>query len=204
MTPLAWGLQTHLLMLDPETFRHAGGGRKGLFIVLRYVFIVAASYLVIFQHPDQTVSAGPALMIAVALASNVGLSMAPTNYLFAWYIEAPVMIADTLWVSWALHQTGASGQELFLLYFFVLFLATIGEKPVIALIGSTVVSAANLYFSNETSLLNSRDLLHVVFFYTVALFYGHVLGQIKSEPIQPPQHPPFPSQKAAGAGPARP
>ena len=120
-------------------------------------------------------------MIAVALASNVALSMAPTNYLFAWYIEAPVMIADTLWVSWALHQTGASGQELFLLYFFVLFLATIGEKPVIALIGSTVVSAANLYFSNETSLLNSRDLLHVVFFYTVALFYGHVLSQIKHE-----------------------
>ena len=38
-------------------FRHAGGGSKGLFVVLRYVFIVAASYLVIFQ--DQGRPSGP-------------------------------------------------------------------------------------------------------------------------------------------------
>ena len=66
-------------------------------------------------------------MIAIALASNVILSMLPQQYVFAWYVEAPVMIADTLWVSWALHPTGASGQELFLLYFFVLFLAGVGD-----------------------------------------------------------------------------
>ncbi|MGH7894537.1 MAG: sensor histidine kinase, partial [Candidatus Binatia bacterium] len=47
--------------------------------------------------------------------------------------------------------------------------------------GSTVVSLANLYFSDHVSLFESRDLLRVVFFYAVALFYGHVLGQIKHE-----------------------
>src|SRR5262249_44352842 len=61
-------------MLAPETFRHLGGGRKGLFIVLRYVFIVAASYLLIFQRPGDAVGPGPAIMIAVALTSNVALS----------------------------------------------------------------------------------------------------------------------------------
>jgi signal transduction histidine kinase len=168
-------------MLDAVTFRHAGGGRKGLFLVLRYVFIVAASYLVIFQNPGRAIGAGPALMIAIALASNVVLSMLPPHYVFAWYIEAPVMIADTLWVSWALHQTGASGQELFLLYFFVLFLAGIGDRPMLALVGSTAIGFANAVFSEHVSLLNSRDMLRVVFFYAVALFYGHVLGQIKQE-----------------------
>src|SRR5262245_19409897 len=108
---VAWALLLPR-MLESVTFRHAGGGRKGLFIVLRYVFIVAASYLLIFQDPGQAVSAGPATMIAIALASNVALSLLPAQYVFAWYIEAPVMIADTLWVSWALHQTGASSQEL--------------------------------------------------------------------------------------------
>jgi signal transduction histidine kinase len=168
-------------MVDSIGFRHAGGGRKGLFVVLRYVFIVAASYLVIFQNAGHAVSAGPALMIAIALASNVVLSILPPQYLFAWYIEAPVMIADTLWVSWALHQTGSSGRELFLLYFFVIFLAWVGERQWLALAGSTIVSLTNFYFSEHASVFHSRDLLRVVFFYTVALFYGHVLGQIKSE-----------------------
>jgi signal transduction histidine kinase len=167
-------------MTDSVAFRHAGGGRKGLFVVLRYVFIVAASYLVIFQN-SHPIGAGPALMIAIALASNVILSILPQEYVFAWYIEAPVMIADTLWVSWALHQTGSSGRELFLLYFFVIFLAWIGERQWLALAGSTLLSIANLYFSDHHSVWNSRDLLRVVFFYTVALFYGHVLGQIKTE-----------------------
>ena len=168
-------------MFDALGFRHAGGGRKGLFVVLRYVFIVAASYLVIFQDATPTVGAGPAVMIAAALASNVVLSMLPSQYVFAWYIEAPVMIADTLWVSWALYQTGATGHELFLLYFFVIFLAWVGERQWLALAASRAVSIANLWLSDSTSLLNSRDLLRVVFFYTVALFYGYVLGQIKHE-----------------------
>jgi len=164
-----------------DTFRHLGGGRKGLFIVLRYVFIVAASYLVIFQNPGAVVGPGPAVMIAVALASNVALSMLSPHYVFAWYIEAPVMVADTLWVSWALHQTGASSQELFLLYFFVLFLAGVGDKPILALVGSTVVGAANFYVTADPSAWTSRDLLRVVFFYSVALFYGHVMSQIRHE-----------------------
>ena len=178
---MAWGLLKRDLVIDPTGFRHAGGGRKGLFIVLRYVFIVAASYLVIFQDSVHAVGAGPALMIAIALASNVVLSIMPTQYVFAWYIEAPVMIADTLWVSWALHQTGSSGHELFLLYFFVIFLAWVGDRPWLALAGSTVVSVTNLYFSPHATVWNSRDLLRIIFFYTVALFYGYVLGQIKHE-----------------------
>jgi signal transduction histidine kinase len=168
-------------MMDPVGFRHAGGGRKGLFVVLRYVFIVAASYLVVFQDSGHAVSAGPALMIAIALASNVVLSILPQQYVFAWYIEAPVMVADTLWVSWALHQTGSTGVELFLLYFFVIFLAWVGERTWLALAGSTIVSLVNVYLSNHATVWNSRDLLRIVFFYTVALFYGYVLGQIKHE-----------------------
>ena len=178
---MACALHIFVQMLDPSAFRHAGGGRKGLFVVLRYVFIVAASYLVVFQDSRHAVSAAPALMIAIALASNVALSILPQEYVFAWYIEAPVMVADTLWVSWALHQTGSTGLELFLLYFFVIFLAWVGERVWLALGGSTVVSLVDLWASHHATVWNSRDLLRVVFFYTVALFYGYVLGQIKQE-----------------------
>ncbi len=170
-------------MFDYTGFRHLGGGRKGLFLVLRYLFIISASYLLIFQSPAPNFTAAHAGMIAVALASNVALSLVPQEFLFSWYVEAPVLIADTLWVSWALYSTGMSGQELFLLYFFVLFLAAIGESVSMVLLGSTLVSAANIYFTAHgvNAGWSTPQLLRIAFFFTVALFYGHVIGQIKRE-----------------------
>ena len=162
-------------------FRHLGGGRKGLFLLLRYLFIIAASYLLIFVAPTGSFEPTYGLMIAVALASNVALSFMRPETVFSWYVEAPVLIADTLWVSWALSSTGTIGQEFFLLYFFVLFIAAMGESIVMVLFGSTAVSIANIYFTADTPLWSSSHLLRVVFFYAVALFYGNVLSQIRRE-----------------------
>jgi signal transduction histidine kinase len=168
--------------LDGDGFRHLGGGRKGLFLVLRYLFIATAAYLIIFQTQHWPLPPAYALMVAVALGSNVALSLLPADLMFSWYVEAPVLIADTLWVSWALHSSGTTGQEFFLLYFFVLCLAALGESLVMCLLAGTLVSAANLYFLPEPRhLLSSAPLLRVIFFYTVALFYGHVISQIKHE-----------------------
>jgi signal transduction histidine kinase len=179
---LAHGLLIAWAMGDnPKTFRHLGGGQKGLFLLLRYVFIIAASYLLIFEAPVRSFGAAQALMIAAALASNVVLSLVRPQVMFAWYVEAPVLVADTLWVSWALHSTGTMGQEFFLLYFFVLFLAALGENMLMVLLGSTVVSAANVYFIADAPFWTSPHLLRIVFFYAVALFYGNVLTQIKRE-----------------------
>ncbi len=119
-------------------------------------------------------------MIAAALSSNVLLSVMREEMVFAWYVEAPVLIADTLWVSWALHSTGTIGQEFVLLYFFVLFLAALGESLLMVLLGSTVISVANVYFTNAP-LWTSAHLLRIVFFYAVALFYGNVVTEIKRE-----------------------
>lgn len=120
-------------------------------------------------------------MIAAALASNVALSFVPPQLVFSWYVEAPVLIADTLWVSWALSATGVTGQEFFLLYFFILFLAGLGESLPMVVLGSTAVSAANIYFAADATVWSAAHLLQIVFFYTVALFYGHVIGEIKRE-----------------------
>ena len=168
-------------MLWTENFKHLGGGRKGLFLLLRYMFIIAASYLLLFQTPERSASASIALMIAAALASNLLFSLTPAEYLFSWYLEAPILVADTLWVSWALHATGAAGQEFFLLYFFVLFFAMLGETLPLLLLGSTLVSAANVYLTPAAFMWSSSQILRIVFFYMVALFYGHVLGRIRHE-----------------------
>jgi len=163
---------------DASDFRHLGGGRKGLFLLLRYIFIAAASYLVLLQR--DTLSPSHGLMIAAALSSNVALSLVSPSLVFSWYVEAPILIADTLWVSWALHSAGAAGQEFFLLYFFVLSLAAIGESLTLVIFGSTILSLINLYLQGW----DPSHLIQIVFFYTVALFYGYVIKEIKSERLR--------------------
>jgi len=168
-------------ILDSQDFEHLGGGRKGAFLMLRYVFIIAAAYLIIFDSPSGTFPFTHGLMIAAALGSNVALSMVSPQLVFSWYVEAPVLIADTLWVSWALHSTTTSGEGFFLLYFFVLCLAALGENLAMVLLGSTAISVANFYWTSGSNLWTSPNLLRIVFFYTAALFYGYVINEIKQE-----------------------
>jgi len=169
-------------MLEKQQFGHFGGGRKGLFLVLRYVFIIAASYLLIFQNSGHAIAPAYAVMIACALASNVALSWISPRNLFAWYVEAPVLVADTLWVSWALHSTGVVGHEFFLLYFLVLFLAATGDSLVMVTLGAVFICGVNLYFLSATSVWTSPTLvLRIVFFFSVALFYSHVMKEIRHE-----------------------
>lgn len=169
-----------LFNLTASGSAHFGGGRKGLFVLLRYLFILTAAYLLVFEAPGGKFGSAEGLMLAVALASNIVLSAVPEERLFAWYVEAPVLVADTLWVSWALYSTGTIGQEFFLLYFFVLSLAALGESLLLVLVGSTVISVVNLYFTNPP-LWTTPHLLRIVFFYVVALFYGNVLTEIRRE-----------------------
>ncbi len=166
---------------DNQQFEHLGGGRKGAFLLLRYVFIIAASYLIVFDSPRGVLPVTHGLMIAVAFGSNVALSMVSPRIVFSWYVEAPVLISDTLWVSWALHSTSTSGEGFFLLYFFVLCLAALGENLAVILLGSTAISTANFYWSSGPNIWTAPNLLRIVFFYTAALFYGYVINEIKQE-----------------------
>jgi len=168
-------------VFDYASLRHLGGGRKGLLLLLRYVFIAAASYLLLFREPGELPSPTLAFVIASALASNVALSFVPVRHLLSWYLAAAVLVVDTLWVSWALHATGADGQGFFLLYSFVVFLSMLGENLPVMLVGSGLVFAANFVSESPATMFTSAHLLHLVFLYTGALFYGYVLGQLRRE-----------------------
>src|SRR5262245_64506541 len=156
------------VMAGGGEFRHLGGGRKGLFLLLRYLFIISASYLILFHTGQATVEPVQAVMVAVALASNVALGFMPTPTLFAWYVEVPIIVADTLWVSWALSSTGAIGGDFFLPYVFVLFLAATGGNPQMVALGSARVRVANPYFVRRRGGLRPRGRLRAALVFPVA------------------------------------
>jgi len=161
--------------------RHVGGGPKGLFLLLRYVFIASASYLLLFQPTHPVVAPAQALTIALALASNVALSFLPAHLLFSWWVSAPTLVADTVWVSWALHTLGGMGGDFFLLYVIVLVIAAVGERAALVTFGAAIASTATLVEFWSTPAWTTAVLLRVVFLFTMALFYGHVLARIRGE-----------------------
>ena len=163
------------------SLRHVGGGPKGLFLLLRYVFIASASYLLLFQSTHPVVAPAQALTIALALASNVALSFLPAHLLFSSWVSGPTLFADTVWVAWALHALGGMGGDFFLLYVIVLLLAAVGERPAFVAFGAAIASCGTLYEFWSSSAWTAAVLLRVVFLFAMALFYAHVLARIRRE-----------------------
>jgi len=162
-------------------FPHVGGGAKGVFLALRYVFIIAASYLLIFESQKGVIAPVQALVIAAALTSNVGLAFLPPGMLFSRWVGTAVLVADTAWVSWALRAADAGGDHVFLLYVFVLLLAAVGENLRTVVLAAFLIGFVSLYPSWGTGLWTPSALLRVVFLFAVALFYGHVAARLRSE-----------------------
>jgi signal transduction histidine kinase len=174
-------LRSSVDVVTDVALRHVGGGPKGLFLLLRYVFIASASYLLLFQPGHPAVAPAQAITIALALASNVALSFLPAHRLFSWWVSAPTLVADTVWVSWALHTLGGMGADFFLLYAIVLVLAAVGERPALVTFGAAIAGSATLFEFWSTGAWTTAVLLRVVFLFTMALFYGHVLARIRGE-----------------------
>jgi signal transduction histidine kinase len=167
------------MAVDGE-FRHLGGGPKGVFLALRYVFVIAVGYLLIFARPGP-VAPVRALAVAGALAWNIALSLVPARVLLAPAIAAPLLAADAAWVAWALRVSGTAAPDFFVLYFFVLLLAAVGEKPGMVVLGAVIASGVAILTSSKHVGWTPAVLLRIVVIFTAALFYGHVLGRIRSE-----------------------
>jgi signal transduction histidine kinase len=167
--------------VDVVTEPRLRGGRKRLFLLLRYVFIASAAYLLIFQPTHSVVAPAQAITISLALASNVALSFVPARVLFSWWVSAGALLLDTLWVTWALHTLGGMGGDFFLLYVIVLVLAGVGERPALVTFGAAIASCATLWELWSGSPWTTGVLLRVVFLFTMSLFYGHVVARIRRE-----------------------
>jgi len=161
--------------------RHLGGGQKGLYLLLRYVFIATASYLLVFHARPRSMAMAQAGIVALALTSNVALSALPARMLFAWWVSGPLLVADTVWVAWGLHTAGRVGEEFFLVYLIVLVLAAVSENLVVVVVGATIASVINVFVGWRRFTWTSPELLRVVFLFTAAVFYGHVIGRIRTE-----------------------
>ncbi len=159
--------------------------KKATVILLRWVLIIAFSYLLLL---DASVAAQVhprvVLLIAFALASNLVISHMPEVWTDRPLFDFGIVLFDASWVTLGLIWAPKVSSDLFLLYFLVIFVAAMGESLLTIVASAAVVGVvygATLSLQPGSSFhLATTALLRVPFLFVVALFYGYFVTEIRS------------------------
>lgn len=148
-------------------------------VLLRWVLIIATSYLIIFSRPLSEVTPAAALFVAAYLGSNVLLTEWLPRLRSPALLEWTLMAVDTVALTLALVLSGSASSELFVLYFAVLFLSALSERLALVVGAALLTTIAHLYtvavHDGAAALLSHGYMLRVPFLFVVALFFGHLV-----------------------------
>jgi signal transduction histidine kinase len=153
------------------------------FLLLRYVLIIAASYLLLF-HGGTTASVLSITLIGAALLSNVLLSQLSESLLLRPFTLGLIICSDIAWIALGLWYEGIFGSDTFFLFFFILFLAAVGQNLILIISASVILSALDLIFfvvpaEDRTTIWTSPSLIRIPFMFIAALFYGHLAERVR-------------------------
>jgi signal transduction histidine kinase len=158
-------------------------GKRRTVVLLRWVLIIAFSYLLLLDATATAVRPRLVLLIALALASNLVIGRMPDQWAHRRTFDFGVVLFDAAWVTLGLIWAPTVSGDLFLLYFLVMFVAAMGES-LETIVGSafvvSVVYGATLSFQQgQVFQLTTSALLRVPFLFVVALFYGYFVTEIR-------------------------
>ena len=162
------------------SFITAGVLKKGqAVLLLRWVLIIATSYVVLFTQPANEVSLPAAVFVALYLASNVALgSLLPKVQDSRWF-DIAIVLMDTVAVTVGLLLTNGASSDFFLLYFVVMFLGALTERLGVVVGAAVLISAVHMYtvgrYVGYDRLIQDGYILRIPFLLVVALFFGHLV-----------------------------
>lgn len=148
--------------------------RKQRFLLIRYGLILATGALAFLELGRDASPLPIAVLMLVAIASNVVLGTAPPFAFFDARTQAPVLIGDTVMISFALLFTRAS-QESFLFFFFVLIMAAKVENFIVLGLGAALIGVASFLVADVGPSLISPSLMRIPFLFATAMFFGYVV-----------------------------
>jgi signal transduction histidine kinase len=153
-------------------------------LLLRWVLIIATSYLVLFSRPLTQVPPSAPLFIVVYFLSNLGLrrlrAYLPSDRAF----DATLVLLDTGMLSVGLGMTGMATSQFFVLYFVVVFLSALTERVELLVAATVLVSTTYFYsiaqFTGLAPLLTTSYTLRIPFLFAVALFFGQLVSEARA------------------------
>ncbi len=156
-----------------------------IFLLLRYLLIIAASYLFLFgAQSSASVLAG--VMIAMALLSNVIVSQFSEHRLMRPLSLGIILSFDIVWITFGLWYEGIFGGNMVVLYYLILFLAAVGQSLFLMIGASVALSAIDLCLfilsgGDWATVWTTQSLIRIPFMFIAALFYGYLMEKVGKE-----------------------
>lgn len=157
-----------------------GVDRKRIVLLLRFVVIATSAYLLLAGNETGLTQVG---FVATFALSNIALALAPRRMFYAPQFGPALLLVDTGIILFGLSLSQGLSQDLLLVYFFTIFLTTVGESLGQIAIGSALISLVYgywLWVSGGYS-LHSEAWVRLPFFFLVAIFYASLIDQLKRE-----------------------
>ena len=147
--------------------------RKQRFLLCRYALIFVTG-AVGFLETGQGSPLPIAVLVMLAIGSNLFLGTVPPFNFFDATMQAPILVTDTAMVSAVLLLARAS-QEFFLFFFFMLIMAAKIENLIALIVGAGLIGVTSLLFADADTGWLSPLLMRIPFLLATALFYGYVV-----------------------------
>jgi signal transduction histidine kinase len=156
---------------------------KRTFLLLRYVLIASAAYVFLFEGEGEP-PALSVIFVAGALLSNVFLSRL-SQKLFSQPLTVGIILClDIGWISAGLWSRDGVGSDVFILYFFILFLAATVQNIILIVAASVLLTLVDLTVfvipvAEGKSIWASASLIRMPFMFTAGLFYGYLSQRVR-------------------------
>ena len=146
-------------------------------LLLRWLVIIATSYLVLFSGKVDKHALVGGLLVGFIL-SNVILHCVSPRWMLKAGVLTSIVLLDSAVISLALLLTPGIQGDVFILYFFVILLAAVGGSFSGIVIAVTAIALLYLVATVGTrgwdQVLHTDVLLRVPFIFCVGIFYGYL------------------------------
>ncbi|MFQ5852688.1 MAG: sensor histidine kinase [Candidatus Binatia bacterium] len=159
--------------------------KKRTLITLQWVVVIVTSYFVLFSKGEVTTDPWVFLLVLLFLTSVFVLYRLPEGAFHHRFLAHTLVLVDTILISGGILLNRESPWDLFLVFFFGLFIAGVGENLIQIVVGCLILSIISVILSSLpgdiASPLESDLLIRVPFIFGVSLLYGYLAEQVKRE-----------------------
>lgn len=166
-------------------FLEGAEDKKKTLLNLQWLVVLATSYLLLFKKAQVVEDPWAFSLIAVMFTTVFVLHRLPQSA-FDHRLFAPTLaIADTLLISAAIWINREGPWDLFLIFFFCLFIAAAGENLIKVVVGCLLVATlsvlVNPFSSSNLFDLDPDLLFRIPFLFGVSILYAYLAEQARKE-----------------------
>jgi len=154
--------------------------RKNIIFLVRLMVIITTTYFILFSPSasKEWENYGYAF-IAFYLMTNLIVSQIPEKYFYDDKIFFGFILCDSILLPAGIYLSGYAGSDLYLMYFFIILLATISSRLEYLMMSTIIFSVIYGWLLYQKGFLEGPTaisyLLRIPFIIVIAMFYGYII-----------------------------